>query len=163
MSSIDRLNIVVEETDRIKNSGEAQALTIMQGTISKLPLLGMAATQLVGGALDPTALAERVSLPIIPNMGCRPPNPNYNFTCTNVSGVQIQQYMCGVEVTDTIGLLVLNDTVGLSLTILSYNKKLFFIFICEPRLLPDLDVLTEHADAVYNELYDAVMAARESR
>ena len=66
--------------------------------------------------------------------------------------------MCGAEVTDTIGLLVLNGTVGLSLTILSYNKQLFFSFICEPRLLPDLDVLIEHADAVYNELYDAAMA-----
>jgi len=87
MSSIDRLNIVVEKTDRIKNSGEAQALTIMQGTISKLPSLGMAATQLVGSALDPTALTERVPLPIIPNMGCRQPNPNYNFTCTNIPGV----------------------------------------------------------------------------
>ena len=162
MRSVDRLNIVVEETNRIKISGEAQALTVMQETMPKLPPLGMAATQLVGTAFDPTALAARVPLPIMPNMGYRPPNPNYNFTCTNVPGVQVPQYMCGAEVTDTIGLLVLNGTVGLSLTILSYNKQLFFSFICEPRLLPDLDVLIEHADAVYNELYDAAMADNES-
>lgn len=65
------------------------------------------------------------------------------------------QYMCGHEVTDTIGLLVLNGNVGFSITILSYNKQLFFNFICEPRLLPDLDTIVNGADDVFHELLSA--------
>ena len=63
--------------------------------------------------------------------------------------------MCGHEVTDTLGLLVLNGNIGFSVTILSYNKQLFFSFICEPRLLPDLDVIVDGADEVFNELLTA--------
>ena len=115
----------------------------------------MAASQLVGTRFDPTALAARVPLPVLPNIGIRPPNIGYNFTCTNVPGIQVPQYMCGHEVTDTIGLLVLNGNVGFSVTILSYNKQLFFNFICEPRLLPDLESIKEGAEAVFEELKTA--------
>jgi len=139
MECTERLKIVVTETQRIKQEGEAQALTIMQESIPEIPPVGMAVSQLVGTQLDPTALAARIPLPIMPNMGFRPPNPGVNFTCTNVPGIQVPQYMCGLEVTDTIGLLVLTGSTGFSTTILSYNKQLFFSFICEPRLLPDLE------------------------
>ena len=91
-------------------------------------------------------------MPIAPNIGYRPPNLGVNFTCTNVPGIQVPQYMCGHEVTDTIGLLVLMGNIGFSLTIMSYNKQLFFNFICEPRLLPDLDLIKETADEVFEEL-----------
>ena len=85
-------------------------------------------------------------------MGARPPLAGYNFTCTNVPGVQVPQYMCGVEVTDTIGLLVLTGNVGFSATILSYNKQLFFSFISEPRLMPDVEVVESYAEEVFDEL-----------
>ena len=78
-----------------------------------------------------------------------------NFVCTNVPGVQVPQYLCGHEVTDTIGLLILTGNIGFSLTILSYNKQLFFNFICEPRLMPDLEVLVAHADDAFNALLAA--------
>jgi hypothetical protein len=91
-------------------------------------------------------------------MGFRPPNMGVNFTCTNVPGIQVPQYMCGHEVTDTIGLLVLTGTTGFSTTILSYNKQLFFSFICEPRLLPDLETISEGANAVFEELLAAAQA-----
>jgi hypothetical protein len=118
----------------------------------------MAASQLVGTAFDPTDLAARIPLPVLPNMGFRPPNMGVNFTCTNVPGIQVPQYMCGHEVTDTIGLLVLTGTTGFSTTILSYNKQLFFSFICEPRLLPDLETISEGANAVFEELLTAAQA-----
>ena len=70
-------------------------------------------------------------------------------------GVQVPQYMCGHEVTDTVGLLVLNGNIGFSVTILSYNKQLFFSFICEPRLLPDLEVIVQAADPTLSELLQA--------
>ena len=77
------------------------------------------------------------------------------WAARGTSGVQVPQYMCGHEVTDTVGLLVLNGNVGFSVTIVSYNKQLFFNFICEPRLLPDLDVIVSGADNVFNELLEA--------
>ena len=70
-------------------------------------------------------------------------------------GVQVPQYLCGLDVTDTIGLLVLNGNVGFSITILSYNRQLFFNFICEPRLLPDLESIVSAADDVFGELLSA--------
>jgi len=155
MECTDRLKAVVLETTKIKEDEEAQALTVMQETTPSMPPLAMAASQLVGTPYDPTALAARIDWPVAPNTGFRPPNPGYNFTCTNVPGVQVPQYMCGHQVTDTIGFLVLSGNVGFSATILSYNKQLFFNFICEPKLLPDLDVLTQHVEDVYQELLAA--------
>jgi len=129
-----------------------------------MPPLGMVATQLVGTKLDPTAIAARMQLPPIPSIGgYRPPNLGYNFTCTNVPGVQVPQYMCGYEVTDTVGLLVLNGNIGFSITILSYNKKLFFNFICEPRLLPDLELIVQGADDVFQELMSAAQQKNKIR
>jgi diacylglycerol O-acyltransferase len=155
MTAVERLQAVVLETERIKTDEEAQALTVMQDAMPSLPPVGMAMTQLVGTAFDPTLLAARMPMPVLPNMGYRPPNPGYNFTCTNVPGVQVPQYMCGAEVTDTIGLLVLNGNVGFSVTVLSYNKQLFLNFICEPRLLPDLEVVVAGAEAAFDELLTA--------
>ena len=154
METLERLQVVITETERIKADEEAQALTQMQDSMPDLPPTAMAFTQLVGTAFDPTALAARVPMPIMPGSFPRPPNPGINFVCTNVPGVQVPQYFCGAELTDQIGLLVLTGNTGFSVTILSYNKQLFFNFICEPRLLPDLDVLVGAADDVFQDLLD---------
>ena len=136
----------------------------MQESMPAIPPIAMLASQLVGTPLDPTLLAARFPPPVIPAMrGYRPPHLGYNFTCTNVPGVQVPQYMCGLEVTDTVGLLVLNGNVGFSITILSYNKQLFFSFICEPRLLPDLDKIVDAADDVFHELQAAAEQKNQLR
>ncbi|MFT5101975.1 MAG: diacylglycerol O-acyltransferase [Patiriisocius sp.] len=152
MDTLKRLEVVISETQRIKGAEEAQAMTQMQDSMPNFPPTAMLGTQLIGTAFDPTALAARMPLPIIPSFGARPPNPGVNFTCTNVPGVQVPQYICGAELTDQIGLLVLTGTSGFSATILSYNNQLFFNFICEPRLLPDLDVIKNAADDVFLDL-----------
>ena len=126
MGTTERLQTVIEETQRIKKDEEAGALTVMQENMPEIPPIGMLITQLVGTPMDPTALAARIPMPIMPNVGGRMPNMGVNLVCTNVPGLQVPQYMCGAEVTDTIGLLVLSGNIGLSLTILSYNKQLFF-------------------------------------
>jgi WS/DGAT/MGAT family acyltransferase len=159
MPCLERLEAVVKETMRIKEEQEAQALTVFQQNLPVMPPVGMAASQLVGTAFDPTALAARVPLPPMPNTGIRPPNPGFNFTCTNVPGIQVPQYMCGLEVTDTVGLLVLTGNTGFSATILSYNQQLFFSLICEPRLLPDLELITQGIDDVFQELLAAASEA----
>ncbi|MFT5211362.1 MAG: diacylglycerol O-acyltransferase [Flavobacterium sp.] len=164
MDCLQRLNVVIAETERIKRDEEAQAMTVLQESMPTLPPLGMIASQLVGTNFDPTAVAASMPLPPVPSIGgYRPPNLGYNFTCTNVPGVQVPQYMCGHEVTDTVGLLVLNGNVGFSITILSYNKKLFFNFICEPRLLPDLELIVQGADDVFQELMSAAQQKNKIR
>lgn len=152
MNVRQRLNAVCSETDRIKHDEEAQALALMTQAESPLWPVALAPAQLVGTPFDPTALAARMPMPALPNLGWRPPNIGVNFTCTNVPGVQVPQYLCGHRVTDTVGLLVLTGNVGFSVTILSYNKELFFSFICEPRLLPDLETIAEGAEAAFDEL-----------
>ncbi len=159
-----RLHAVIGETERIKREQEAQSVTVMQESLPYVPPVAMLGTQLVGTPMDPTAAVARMSLPAMPAIGGnRPPNVGINFVCTNVPGVQVPQYMCGLEVTDTVGLLVLTGNIGFSVTILSYNRQLFFSFISERRLLPDLEVIAAAADDVFNELLEAAGKAAGAR
>ena len=154
MPSRGRLAVVRAEMERIKQREEAQAMTLASETAGRVWPLAMAPTQLVGTPFDPTALAARMPAPVAVNTGWRPPNPGINFVCTNVPGVQVPQYLAGHKVLDTIGLLVLTGNIGFSITILSYNKELFFGFICEPRLLPDLELIVEGVDSTFEELLE---------
>ena len=149
-----RLAVVCAEMERIKDREEAQALTLASEATANVWPLAMAPTQLVGTPFDPTALAARMPAPMPASMGWRPPNPGVNFVCTNVPGVQVPQYLAGHKVLDTIGLLVLTGNIGFSITILSYNKELFYGFICEPRLLPDLESIVEGVNSTFEELLD---------
>lgn len=157
-----RLTAVCAETNRIKENQEAQALALLGNSDSGVWPVALAPTQIVGTPLDPTRLLARFPTPIMPNLGWRPPNVGINFVCTNVPGVQVPQYFQGHKVTDTIGVLVLSGNVGFSVTIMSYNKELFFCLICEPRLLPDLEVMLSATDSAFDELL-AVARARMER
>ena len=162
MNPATRLGAVCAEVERIKDEQEAQALTFLQNVVPEPWPVALVATQLVGTRFDPTALAARVAFPVLPALGGRrPPNIGMNFVCTNVPGVQVPQYLCGHRVLDTVGVLVLSGNLGLGVTILSYNQALYFSFICEPRLLPDLEVLTNAVDAAYGELLSAARARAE--
>ena len=164
MDCMQRLNVVVAETERIKREEEAQAMTILQESMPFVPPLNMLPTQLIGTPFDPTRLAATLQPPPAPAVGgMRPPNPGYNFTATNVPGVQVPQYMCGLEVTEMIGLLVLNGNVGFSATIVSYNKQLFLSFICEPRLLPDVEALVDASEEVFQELLSLASEKNQQR
>lgn len=154
MNPLQRLAAVSVETDRIKTNQDAQALTLMQESAVEPWPVALWPSQLVGTPMDPTQSAAMFPMPVMP-AGMRPPMMGYNFTCTNVPGSQVPQYLCGRPIRDQIGLLVLTGNVGFSLTILSYNKTLFFGFICEPRLLPDIERISEGAEQVFNELLDA--------
>ncbi len=156
MNPPTRLGAVCAEVERIKEEQEAQALTLLQNTVPEPWPVALVASQLTGTRFDPTALAARIPMPVMPSVGgWRPPNLGLNFVCTNVPGVQVPQYLCGHRVLDTIGVLVLSGNIGLGVTILSYNQKLYFSFVCEPRLLPDLEVITDAAAAAYAELLSA--------
>ena len=154
MAPLQRLSSVCAETEKIKQNQDAQALTMLQKSAPEPWPVALWPTQLVGTPLDPTAIAANFPMPLLPT-GVRPPNIGYNFTCTNVPGPQVPQYMCGHKVTDQIGLLILTGNVGFSVTILSYNKTLFFGFISEPRLMPDVENVSATAEATFNALLEA--------
>jgi len=154
----ERLTAVCAEMENIKSNNDAQAMTLATEATSGVWPLAMAPTQVVGTPLDPTVWAAKFPLPIMPDLGWQPPNAGINFVCTNVPGVQVPQYLAGHKVVSTIGLLVLCGNVGFSTTVLSYNKELFINYICDPRLMPDLEVLTESTNAAFDEL---LLAARE--
>ena len=151
MIPAQRLTAVCAETTRIKQNQEAQALTLLQESAPQPWPIGMWPTQLIGTALDPTVWAAQMPLPVLP-AGIRPPNMGYNFVCTNVPGAQVPQYLCGHLVTDQVGLLILTGNVGFSVTILSYNQMLFFGFISDPRLMPDVDKVASSASQTFTEL-----------
>lgn len=162
MTPATRLGAVCAEVERIKKDEEAQALTLLQNSVPEPWPVALVATQLVGTPRDPTALAARFPVPVLPAIGgWRPPNLGINFVCTNVPGVQVPQYLCGHRVLDTVGVLVLSGNIGLGVTILSYNQALYFSFICEPRLLPDIDTIARAAEATYGELLSAARMRTE--
>lgn len=155
MNPRSRLAAVCTEMEGIKANEDAQAMTLTTEATNGVWPLAMAPTQLVGTDLDPTVWAAQFPLPIMPDLGWRPPNPGINFICTNVPGVQVPLYLAGHKVLETIGLLILSGNVGFSTTVLSYNKELFINYICEPRLMPDIEVLTEATNDAFDELLAA--------
>lgn len=152
MAPRSRLAAVCTEMEAIKENQDAQAVTLASEASSGIWPLAMAPTQVVGTAFDPTVWAARFPMPVMPNMGWQPPNVGINFVCTNVPGVQVPLYLAGHKVLHTIGLLILCGNVGFSSTVLSYNQDLYINYICEPRLMPDLHVLTEATNAAFDEL-----------
>ena len=143
MDITDRLRVVCEETTRIKRDEEAQALTLMNETSMSVPPVIMAPALLVGTSFDPTALAARMPLPVAPKGSPRPPYFGFNFTCTNVPGVQVAQYLAGHEVTSMVAFLMLSGSLGYGVAVTSYNQQMFFNYISESRLLPNLEVMSE--------------------
>jgi hypothetical protein len=159
MKAEERLQRIRGETERIKQEHEAQALTLALESVPPLPPVAMAPSQLVGTPLDPTVLAARLPMPLLPRGVPRPPYFGFNFTCTNVPGVQVPQYMAGYELTETLGILMLTGTLGFGVAITSYNGHLYFNFVCDPRLLPNLETMRNAAEGVFNELLEAARAA----
>jgi WS/DGAT/MGAT family acyltransferase len=151
MEPTQRLAVVCAETTKIKQNQEAQALTLLQDSAPEPWPVALWPTQLVGTPMDPTRLAANMPMPLLPH-GIRPPNIGYNFVCTNVPGAQVPQYLCGHQITDQVGLLVLTGNVGFSVTILSYNQMLFFGFISEPRLMPDVEKIAQGAEQTFSAL-----------
>jgi diacylglycerol O-acyltransferase len=163
MDVVDRLNRVRRETDRIKQGNEAQALTLLMEQSDGIPPVAMAPSQLIGTRFDLTALAARLRLPTLPQSASAWPNFGINFTCTNVPGVQVPLYLLGRPIVDNIGVLLLTANLGLGIALHSYNKQLFYAFLCEPRLLPDLENLIEATDQVFLELQAAAQRASASQ
>ncbi len=159
ISVVQRLGAVCAEMERIKSHQDAQALALAQSNAPPIWPVAMLPTQLVGTALDPTRIASLAPLPPS-NPATRAPNIGINFVCTNVPGVQVPMYMCGHEVERQYPVLCLLGNLGFGVAILSYNQRLYFGFISEPRLLPDVEKIALATASAFEEL---LAAARERK
>ncbi len=157
----ERLQKVRWETEQIKQNREAQAASLLRELAPSIPPALMAPTLLVGTPFDPTALAARFPLPLPSGLGGRAPLLGFNFTCTNVPGVQTPQYLAGHQVLDILALLMLGGNLGYGVAIMSYNQNLYFNFVCDPRLMPDVELMASAVEEAFNELLEAVQ--EESR
>ncbi|MYE85076.1 MAG: DUF1298 domain-containing protein [Gammaproteobacteria bacterium] len=158
MNIVERLRKVRHEMEQIKQNREAQALQELMESMPSPPPLAMAPTQLVGGPFDPTALAARVPPPA-PPWATSMPMAGFNFTCTNVPGVQVPQYIAGHQVLDALAMLMLGGVLGYGLAVTSYNKRLYFTLVCDPRLMPDVERMADSLDGAFKELLAAARSA----
>ena len=163
MDILERLRQVRQELEQIKHTREAQAMQLMMDSAPALPPLLMAPALLVGGPWDPTALAAQNPLPPLPKLSVPLPMAGFNFTCTNVPGVQVPQFIAGHQVLDTLALLMLGGPLGYGVAVTSYNGQLTFNFVCEPRLMPDLEMMVDCVDGAFAELLAAAGKAAQAK
>ena len=160
MEVAERLRKVRWETEQIKNNREAHAMQLMMEAAPNLPPVAMAPTLLVGTPWDPTTLSANFPLPVPPAFGPRPPMFGFNFTCTNVPGVQTAQYLAGHRILDNLAFLMLGGNLGYGVVISSYNQNIYFNFICDRRLMPDLERMACGVEDAFRELLAAAEEAR---
>ncbi len=161
MEMTARLGKVRWETEQIKNNREAQAMQMMMEGVPDLPPVAMAPALLVGTPLDPTQLAASFPMPVPPAFGPRPPMLGINFVCTNVPGVQTTQYLAGHPIIDQFGLLMLAGNIGFGVVIMSYNQHIYFNFICDRRLMPDLELMAASVNDAFEEMLAAAGQSRQ--
>ncbi len=154
MSMSERFATVIEETERLKANREPQALELLMESSPYVPPIAMAQTLLVGSPFDPTRAAAQFPAPVLPSFGPRPPLTGFNFTCTNVPGVQVPQYIAGHKVLDTFGTLMLSGTLGYGVVVASYDQRLYFNFTSDPRLMPDVELMRSGVEDAFAELLD---------
>jgi WS/DGAT/MGAT family acyltransferase len=154
MEVVARLQAVIRETARIKAGNEPQALELMLGGSDLIApaLLGL------GSAIGTNAidLASRLGdvAPGLTRMFTLPP-PGINFIATNVPGAQVPLFLAGRKMIEMVGLMPLGANLGYSVAIVSYNQKLVFGMMAEPRLMPDVDLMQAFAAEVFIELMAA--------
>lgn len=73
-------------------------------------------------------------------------------------GPQQPLYLDGAELRECYGILPLQDSSGLGITVLSYSGRLFFAFNADSKLVPDVGRLRDALDAEVSEILAAVAA-----
>ena len=151
MDPVERLKSIAQETERIKTAREAQALEVVMTASDLVPptLIGLGSL-IMTTAMDAAARLVQLS-PALARM-MRLPALGMNFIATNVPGVQVPLYMCGHRMVEYAGLLPLAANVGYGVAITSYNQELYFGLMCEPNVLPDVELMKLYIEQVFQEL-----------
>lgn len=150
----ERYAEVRKEMDHLKEEREADALQAWNDSLPEAPPVAMTGTLGVGTPLDPTAFAARFPAPVLPHYGPRPPHFGYNFTCTNVAGIQEQTYIAGHKINWGTGTMMLAGVLGLGVACGSGGGEFSFSFTADPRLIPDVTRIRDHVKAAFAELLD---------
>lgn len=161
MEVVARLQGVMRETGRIKAGNEPQALELILAGSDLIAPTVMGLGSLLGtNAID---LAARLGglAPGLARMVALPP-PGINFIATNVPGAQVPLFLAGRKMIEMVGLVPLGANLGYNVAIVSYNQKLVFGMMAEPRLMPDVDLMQAFAAEVFIELMAAARGADAS-
>ena len=79
----------------------------------------------------------------------------YNVVVTNVPGPQIPLYLLGAEVEACYPVVNLQPKQGLGIALFSYAGGLFWGFVADPEIVPDLDTIPGLVAASFAELAEA--------
>ena len=153
MDIIERLNLIHEETERIKAAGSAQALEAIMQLGDAIPpsLIGPAARAATTMMDVAGRMAKWTDWKPRPD-GFRLPPFGINFIATNVPGVQVPQYINGHVCLDMVPLVPLAATMGYAVAILSYYKSLYFGMMADPRVMPDVALMKAFVDDAFAEM-----------
>ena len=66
--------------------------------------------------------------------------------------MQTAQYLAGHRILDNLAFLMLGGNLGYGVVVSSYNQNIYFNFICDPRLMPDLELMANGVDDAFAEL-----------
>jgi diacylglycerol O-acyltransferase / wax synthase len=153
MDIIERLNLIHEETERIKAAGSAQALEAIMQLGDAIPpsLIGPAARAATTMMDVAGRMAKWTDWKPRPD-GFALPAFGINFIATNVPGVQVPQYINGHVCLDMVPLVPLGATMGYAVAILSYYKSLYFGMMADPRVMPDVALMKAFVDDSFAEM-----------
>jgi WS/DGAT/MGAT family acyltransferase len=129
---IARLTAVRTEMDALKASDQGAAFDRLLGLVENAPAAF-------------SALAGRVGL--LPGM--------INLPCTNVPGPLIPLYGAGHRMLDFYPLLPLAGDLGLGVAIMSYDQSLYWGVSCDPKIVPDVDVIGRSIGDEFHVLREA--------
>ena len=129
---VGRVRRVAEDMDRIKSSRQA----IM--TFGALAALGMTPTPVQRMALD---LFSRKATAV----------------ATNVPGPQMPLYMAGARITEFMFWVPQTGSIGVGLSILSYQDRVHFGLIADAKSIPDPDQVTRRFEQQLERLVYAVL------
>jgi len=159
MDLVKRLEVVKQETERIKVERLPQGLELLSETTNLFPPSIMGLTSLLATfSLDSAVTLSRLA-PSIPATGV--PSFGVNFIATNVPGVQVAQYLAGHQMLDQVGLIPCAGNLGYGVAITSYNQNMHFGMMAEPRMMPDVDVMKSLLDEVFAELKEIAQRASQ--
>ncbi len=124
---LERLYVVNDRMNQLKNSKQAAV------TFGFLAALGMGPSMLQKPVLD--LLSEKASAVL-----------------TNVPGPQQPLFLAGSRMRDLMFWVPQNGSIGMGISILSYNGKVFFGVITDRRLVPDPQKIIEHFRPEFEKL-----------
>jgi diacylglycerol O-acyltransferase / wax synthase len=163
MDLIERYRSVVRETERIKAAREPQGMDLLTATADSVsPSLQNLNSRMTNTAIEAATAFDQFTGGMA-RMIAGPPM-GVNFIATNVPGAQVPMYLAGRRMLDFVGLVPLAGTFGYGVAIVSYNQRLFFGLMAEPRMMPDVEFMKSCIAEAFEELKTAaekIMPAEE--